>query len=159
MNRLRARQHIEQEEERRYKAYYDSKGILSVGVGFNLEEPSAVGRIEALGVDYDALRAGKVLLNDAQIDVLFDLTLDDAESDAKHHVPNFTEHPEDVQLAVLDMNFNMGGPRFSKFVNLRDALKEKNYHAAATHMADSKWAKEDVPRRASRDIALVRGSA
>jgi hypothetical protein len=41
------------------------------------------------------------------------------------------------------------------------ALNERptDYHKVADAMADSKWAKVDVPNRAKDDIALVRGCA
>jgi lysozyme len=158
MNRASVQNLIERHEGRRNMAYPDTEGIMTVGIGLNLEEPSAKGRITALGVDYDALCAQKCTLADPHIDSLFSSDLDTAAAEAAKQVPDFWNQPEDVQTAVVDMIFNMGGPRFSKFTKFIAALKAKDYLTAAAEMADSKWAKQ-VPNRAADDIALVRGCA
>jgi len=158
MDKERVRSFIEGHEGRRYQAYADSEGILTIGVGFNLEQVSARTRIEALGVDYDALCAKQVSLTDAQIDRLLGSDIDTALTEAALLVPHFWDQPDGVQIAMIDMIFNLGGPRFSKFVKLISALEEKDYWKAADEMANSKWAKQ-VPNRAADDIALVRGCA
>jgi lysozyme len=159
MDKERARKLIEQHEGRRNRAYADSKGIMTIGIGFNLEQLSARARIEALLVDYDSLFDRRCALTDPQIDQLFGSDLDTAVTEAAKLVPDFWNQPEDVQLAVVDMIFNLGGPRFSGFVKFIAALKAKDYLTAAAEMADSKWALVDVPNRAANDIALVRGCA
>jgi lysozyme len=158
MDRQRVRRLIEQHEGRRSSVYTDSEGILTIGVGFNLQEQSARARIGVLGVDYDALCTGQASLTNVQIDTLFDPDLDTATADAAKLVPDFWNQPDHTQEATVDMIFNLGGPRFSQFVNLIAALKVKDYLTAAAEMADSKWAKQ-VPNRAADDIALVRGCA
>jgi lysozyme len=159
MDRQRAQSLIEQHEGRRKAAYLDSEGVLTVGIGLNLENKTARGRIEAIGVKYDELCAMQCSLTDAQIDQLFSDDLDTALTDAASRVPDFWSHPDDVQLAMVDMIFNLGGPRFSNFKQLIAALKVNDYLTAAAQMLDSKWAREDVPHRAADDIALVRGCA
>jgi lysozyme len=159
MDRQRAQTLIQGHEGSRNWAYADSKGILTVGIGFNLQEEAARERIEKLEVDYEALCAKRVALTNAHITSLFGEDLDTAVVDAVKLVPDFWNQPEDVQLAMVDMIFNLGGPRFSKFVGMIEALKTKDYLTAAAEMADSKWAKVDVPHRAADDIALVRGCA
>jgi lysozyme len=158
MDRARAQSLIAQHEGRRKYAYSDSEGILTVGIGFNLQEESALARITECGVDYNALCDARASLNDAQIDTLFSTDLDTATAEAAKLVPDFWNQPDNVQLAMVDMIFNLGGPRFSNFTKLIAALKAKDYLTAADQMADSKWAKQ-VPHRAADDIALVRGCA
>jgi lysozyme len=159
VDRQRAQDLIEQHEGRRKSMYLDSKGIMTVGVGFNLEEKSARQRIESLGVDYDDLCAMRTSLTDAQIDELFSDDLDTGIADAVSRVPDFWNQPDDVQVAMVDMIFNLGGPGFSAFHKLIAALEVNDYLTAAAEMADSKWAKKDVPNRAADDITLVRGCA
>jgi GH24 family phage-related lysozyme (muramidase) len=158
MNKDRLRKHVEDQEERRLLAYPDSNGVMHVGIGFNLEEPNAKKRIAALGIDFDALYSRQGALTDAQADILFDEDLQIATDDSLKDVKNFSDHPEDAQIPIVDMHFNMGSPRFRKFVDLLAALEKKDYSAAADAMLDSLWAKQ-VPRRAAADIALMRGAA
>lgn len=43
------------------------------------------------------------------------------------------------KAVLLDMLFNLGLPRLSKFVKFLQALREKDYDRAAEEMRDSKW--------------------
>jgi len=158
MNRETLTALISEHEDTRYEAYPDTKGILTIGIGMNLEEASARGRIEALGVDYDQLCEKECRLTGSQVRTLFNDDLDVAVQTAAQYISNFWDHPDNVQHAVIDMVFNLGGPRFSGFVNLISALEAKDYLRAAGEMADSLWAKQ-VPNRAADDIALVRSAA
>lgn len=154
MDRDKAADLISAHEGRRYKAYADSLGIMTVGIGCNLERDSARERIAALGVDYAELCAGRSELNDSHVDALFTMDLNDAIAIATAAVANFWEHPDDVQHAIVDMIFNLGGPRFTKFKKAIDAFERKDYRKAAAEMASSKWAAQ-VPNRARADIELV----
>lgn len=146
--------HIEKHEDRRHLRYLDSEGIPTIGIGLNLTKPGARERIEALGLPYDAICAGTCALIDTHVNALFEIDLNDAVADAAAMVPNFWELPDGVQLAVVDMCFNMGGPRFAKFVKLIAALEARDFGRAAREMLESKWARQ-VPRRAQEDAALV----
>lgn len=146
--------HIEEHEDRRHLRYLDSEGIPTIGIGLNLTKRGARERIEALGLPYTAVCEGECALRDGHIDALFQMDLNDAISDAAAIVENFWELPDDVQHAVVDMCFNMGGPRFRKFTKLIEALAARDFIAAAREMLDSKWARQ-VPRRAQADAALV----
>jgi GH24 family phage-related lysozyme (muramidase) len=147
---------IRDHEGVRSRVYPDSEGILTIGVGFNLQKNGATQRIAALSVDYNDLCAGNCELNDDQVDKLFEDDLNTAVADAKTCVSNFSLHPEDVQTAIVDMVFNLGVTRFSKFTATIAALEADppDYCKAAVEMRDSAWAKQ-VPNRANDDIALV----
>ena len=55
------------------------------------------------------------------------------------------------QEALVNMCFNLGFTRLTKFTNMMAAMAEGKYSLAATEALDSKWAKQ-VGKR-SRDIA------
>jgi len=147
---------IRNHEGVRTKVYLDTVGVPTIGVGFNLEKDGAVQRIEALGVNYNDLCAGQCDLIESQVDQLFNGDLNGAIADAKTCVRNFNLHPDDVQSAIVDMVFNLGITRFSKFTATIAALEADppDYCKAAVEMRDSAWARQ-VPNRANDDIALV----
>jgi lysozyme len=147
---------IRDHEDVRYLAYLDSEGIKSIAVGMNLEEAGARERIEALELDYEAVCAGNCELTDEHVETLFEHDYQVAVNEARQNVTNFDEHPDDVQAVIVDMNFNLGGPRFRGFVNTIAAFEAKDYCRAADEMADSLWAAQ-TKRRAVDDIAIVRG--
>jgi GH24 family phage-related lysozyme (muramidase) len=159
MDRQRAQQYIGDHEGRRNRAYADTEGIMTIGIGMNLEEARNQKRIEAAGLDYDGVCNGTVTLTDSQIDGFFSEDLDIAISDALAAVNNYWSHPEDAQLALTDMSFQLGGPRLRKFVNMIGALNAEppDYMKAADEIADSLYAMQ-TPRRAADNILLVRAA-
>jgi lysozyme len=58
----------------------------------------------------------------------------------------FYNLPENIQHVLVNMCFNLGGTRFSKFKNLLAACREHNWEQMAAEMEDSKWFKQ-VGRR------------
>jgi len=50
---------------------------------------------------------------------------------------------------IINMLFNLGMPRFKKFIKMQEALNIQDYEEAAIQMLDSKWARQ-VGSRAER---------
>jgi GH24 family phage-related lysozyme (muramidase) len=157
----RTREYISGHEGgKRNKVYPDSLGIMTIGIGMNLEEQRSKDRIIALGIDYAALMKGVATLEDRHIDILFAEDFDVAINDAIASVKSYDKHPPDVQMALVDMSFQLGGPRLRKFVKMLDALNSEppDYNRAADEVADSLYAKQ-TPNRAADNIALLRSAA
>jgi len=51
----------------------------------------------------------------------------------------FYNLPEDIQHVLVNMCFNLGGTRLSKFKNMIKACREHNWKEMAVQMEDSKW--------------------
>ena len=62
---------------------------------------------------------------------------------------NFDDLPEEAQLILANMMFNMGRPRLSKFKKMNKAIADGDYLEASLQMEDSKWYKQ-VTNRAER---------
>ncbi len=60
----------------------------------------------------------------------------------------FLPAPQEVQDIVMNMNYQLGVSAFSKFKKTIKYIKVKDYKSASTEMLDSKWARDDTPRRA-----------
>ncbi len=133
---------ITRHEGKRNKMYLDTKGIPTVGIGFNLDRVDAKAKIKALGLDYNKVRSGKQLLTDKQIDSLFKYTLTEAITAAESFLSNFSEHPAHVQEVLINMAFNLGPNEFNGFDNLKTALLKKDYTTAVKEMINSKWHKQ-----------------
>ena len=58
----------------------------------------------------------------------------------------FYSLPEDIQHVLVNMCFNLGGNRLSKFKNMLEACKEHDWERMAREMEDSRWFKQ-VGRR------------
>lgn len=114
------------EEGIRLRPYKDSKGILTIGVGRNLQRGiSLATALQMLDED----------INEAVTDLMaFD----------------WFRGLDDVRQRVLvDMRFNLGPDRFRGFKNMLKALERKDYHLASIEMLSSEWSK-DVKGRATK---------
>jgi len=69
--------------------------------------------------------------------------------------PSFKTLPDEVQLIVANMMFNMGRPRLSKFKKFIAAVAISNWQEAANQMKDSLWYNQ-VPNRAERLVTRMR---
>ena len=47
--------------------------------------------------------------------------------------------PENIQRVLVNMCFNLGGTRLSKFKNMLKACREHNWDEMAVQMEDSRW--------------------
>jgi GH24 family phage-related lysozyme (muramidase) len=154
MNRTDTAELIKKHEGVRLTCYADTTGILTIGVGFNLQKPGARARIGAIGANYDKVCSGSATLTVNQVLSLFAVDLDDAIQDAEHIVKNFNEHPDRIQSVIVDMVFNIGAQGFTRFTNTIAAFERKDYCGAAAEMGDSLWAAQ-VPNRAKEDIRII----
>ena len=69
-------------------------------------------------------------------------------SDLSIHIATWEELSKARKEVFIDMCYNLGLPRFLKFKKMLAALEKGDVAEVATQMMDSKWARDDVPRRA-----------
>lgn len=110
-------------------------GKLTIGVGHNLDD-NGITHKEAL----------YILKNDIK----------ECEADlAKLLFPHqFYSFPEDIQLVLISMRFQLGRKGFRSFKKMIWAFKSEDYSEAIAQMKDSKWYGQ-VPNRANELIAMV----
>ena len=119
---------LERDEGLKLKPYQCPAGKLTIGVGRNIED---------LGITEDEARY--LLVNDVKR----------VEGELDRSIPWWRAMPEPAQQALVNMGFNMGWPRLSKFKKMISALQRGDYGTAALEAVDSKWAKQ-VGQRAWR---------
>lgn len=71
---------------------------------------------------------------------------------------DFYELPEEVQLIIANMMFNMGLPRLSKFRGMKRGVDARDWNKAADEMVDSRWYSQ-VSNRARRLVTRMRALA
>jgi lysozyme len=123
-----AKAQIKVDEGVRFKVYRDSLGIETVGVGRNIRDKG---------------------LSMQEVDFLLDNDLSDAERDARAIFPTFDKLSDIRKAVLLNMSFNMGRERLSKFKKLRAAVQDEDWAEAARQMLLSTWASQ-VGARATR---------
>ena len=116
-----------------YEIYNDHLGYPTFGVGhLILESDEEFGRPVGTPVDEERVRS------------CFDRDLDIAigECSALYGEREFGELPDPVQQILVNMMFNMGRPRLSKFKKMNSAIAEGDWKTAAVEMMDSRWARQ-----------------
>ena len=144
MNIDQLRIELAQDEGCKYSIYLDSHGLETCGIGhlITVDDPE-FGK--PVGTDVSEERVQSLFRRDVAI------TLEDC----KRLYENFDELPEEVQLIVANMMFNMGLPRLSKFKGMKAGVDSKDWNKAADEMVDSNWF-DQVPNRAKRLVARMR---
>ena len=111
---------LTRDEAYKRKVYKDSVGILTVGIGRNLEN---------VGVSLD--EAQYMLGNDIKAAV----------ADAKKFSWYGCMSPVRKRV-VVNMIFNLGLPRFKRFKKTIKFAERGDYQGFSTEMLDSEWAKQ-----------------
>jgi GH24 family phage-related lysozyme (muramidase) len=159
-------------EGRKSQMYFDTRGIPTVGVGFNLQRTDAPSILASIGTSLPTVMGGTVL-SDAQIDKLFAYSLQPIEAQARASLQN--DHYQSLsdarRFVICDLIFNLGEEGWTDFVTTRslidsachfkivgDATRAHDFFTqAADHLAQSAWYSQ-VGDRAKRDVAMMRSS-
>ena len=140
MNREAVYEQLKIDEGVVYGIYNDHLGYPTFGVGHLIvEDDEEFGRPVGTAVTEERVRA------------CFSRDLDTAERECYtlYGEGVFRLWPDEVQQILVNMMFNMGRPRLSKFKNMNKALWARDWKGAAVEGRDSRWYKQ-VTKRADR---------
>lgn len=132
IDRDRASGYILTNEGYRQTPYEDSEGILTVGVGFNLEQGFTLEEC--------------MLIVNHRLDRLV--------AELCNRVPVYLKVCQVRKIVLLDMAYNLGVNRLLGFRKMLAALNEGDYQLAANEMLDSRYAKQ-VKGRALRNAQMM----
>ena len=124
----------------RLQVYQDTLGIDTIGIGRNLED-RGITKEELDWMDIpnmDAVYEYGITEADAMYLAKNDVQIVEEELVRSH--PCVEELDAVRQLVLVDMAFNMGVPRLSKFKKMWNAVHENKFDVAAKEMLDSRWA-------------------
>jgi lysozyme len=144
MNVDKLRADLELDEGVKHEIYLDHLGLPTFGIGHLVrKEDPEFGKPVGTFVSDD--RVAEAFEQDIQV------TIDDCEK----LYPDFYELPEEAQLIIANMCFNLGYPRLSKFKGMKRGVDARDWTAAADEMVDSKWYRQ-VPNRAERLVQRMK---
>jgi len=144
MNIDTLREELKIDEGVKYEIYLDHLGLPTFGIG-HLVLDSDVEHGEDVGTPVSEDRVNECFEKDVEI-VL---------SECTHLYSDFIGLPEEVQLIIANMMFNMGRPRLSQFKGMKRGVDAQDWDAAADEMVDSRWYKQ-VTNRADRLVERMR---
>lgn len=145
---------LSRHEGRRLQAYSDTKGLTTIGVGFNLMQPGASQVCTLLGIDYTGVLSGKVCLTDQQCDALLQHCIAEVIVGVKGLVPGFDALSDNRQMVLVDIGF-AGLHTLAGFKKMLAAVNSGSWDQAANEILQSAWAVQ-VGHRAQDDAELMR---
>ena len=93
-------------------------------------------------------------ISEDRVNEIFESDVAKFVSEAKILFPDLDELPDVAQQVIVNMAFNMGRPRLSKFKNFIAGVNDRDWTRAAEEMMDSRWA-DQVGARATRLRNLI----
>jgi len=133
MNKEILKEQIKRHEGEVLEVYADSLGYLTLGVGHLIKEGDAeYGQPAGTPVSQEVVDA----YYESDFDKHVEETIHVFESKGGE---DFYALPEDIQHVLVNMTFNLGGTRFSKFNNMWKGVVACDWEKVAVEMEDSKW--------------------
>lgn len=129
---------LKKHEGSKSHAYKCTEGKITVGVGRNIDPEGGLG------------------LTKDEIAYLLKNDIERVEDELSRRLPWILVELSDVRIdALINMCFNLGLPRFLRFVKALDCLEAGDYDQAADEFMDSLWAKQ-VGYRAYEVSEMIR---
>ena len=147
MNKDQLRVELAEDEGCKYEIYLDHLNLPTFGIGHLITEADPEYG-QPIGTPVDEERVRKAFNLDIAV------TLDECQV----LYDDFNDLPEEAQLVIANMMFNMGRPRLSKFKMMKQACDERDWNEMADQMVDSRW-HDQVPNRAKRLVKRIRDLA
>jgi len=147
VNKDQLREELAEDEGCKFEIYLDHLGLPTFGIG-------------ALVKEYDpeyGLPVGTPV-SEERVRQRFNLDIAVTIEDCGRLYPDFDELPEEAQLVIANMCFNLGYPRLSKFKGMKAGVDARDWERAADEMVDSRW-HDQVPNRAKRLVKRIRDLA
>ena len=144
MNKDKLREELADDEGCKLEIYLDHLGLPTFGIGHLVREDDPEHG-EPVGTPVSDERVRQVFALDIAV------TLEDC----KRLYDDFDDLPEEAQLVIANMCFNLGYPRLSKFKGMKAGVDARDWQRAADEMMDSRW-HDQVPNRAKRLVKRMR---
>lgn len=144
MNIEKLREQIAYDEGIEHKIYLDHLGLPTFGIGHLIRESDPEHGSEV-----------GTLVSEDRVNEAFESDIQTVLSDCNKLYSDFENLPEEAQLIIANMMFNLGYPRLSKFKGMKRGVDARDWNAAADEMVDSRWYRQ-VTNRAERLVQRMR---
>jgi len=135
MNINKLREQLKIDEGVKYEIYKDHLGYPTFGIGHLITDNDP---------EYDLPIGTKI--SEERVNEVFNTDVKKFINETKKIFPDLDDKPQNIQLVLVNMCFNLGAPRLSKFKKFIDAINDEQWIEAAVEMMDSRWANQVGPR-------------
>ncbi|MEZ4051441.1 glycoside hydrolase family protein [Enterobacter rongchengensis] len=147
---------IRQDEGEKLELYLDTEGYQTIGIGhLCVLSSSRQKAIEHLDKLLGRSTNGKITQQESEQLFAQDVQKSLREIERAGLMDIYTPSNEARRNALVNLMFNLGGPRLLGFKNALKAWRAKDYNKAADEFLDSKWARQ-VKSRSMRVTQCIR---
>ena len=129
MNIEALREQLKIDEGVKYEIYKDHLGYPTFGIGHLITEN-----------DPEHGKPDGTKISEDRVNEIFETDVAKFVSESKILFPDLDDLPDVAQQVIVNMAFNMGRPRLSKFKNFIAGVNDRDWTRAAEEMMDSRWA-------------------
>jgi lysozyme len=126
------------------EVYLDTEGLHTCGVGHLIKLGDEEFK-KPVGTKITEERALELFKQDLAVSI----------KECEQLFPSLGDYPDPVQRVLVNMTFNLGRPRLSKFKNMIKAVEANDWNEAANQMIDSRWYRQ-VKSRGVELVELMR---
>ena len=132
------RDELKIDEGVKYEIYLDHLSLPTLGVGHLIKDTDPE----------NGLPVG-TKIEEERVNELFDEDIQGTIQECKYLYNDFDDLPEEAQRIIANMMFNLGRPRLSRFLKMKQHVDNRDFVSASEEMKNSKWYRQ-VTNRAQR---------
>ncbi len=132
------REELKIDEGVKYEIYLDHLSLPTCGVGHLIKDTDPESGLP-VGTKIEEERVNELFDEDIQVTI----------QECKYLYNDFDDLPEEAQRIIANMMFNLGRPRLSRFLKMKQHVDNRDFASASLEMKNSKWYRQ-VPNRAQR---------
>ena len=155
MNINQLRKELERDEGCKYEIYLDHLGYPTFGIGHLITDDDPESKVWPLGLGKTSVG---VEVSEERVKEAFSSDIETVLAGCCRLYEYFDDLPEEAQLVIANMMFNMGLTRLSKFKKMKAGVDARDWNRAANEMMNSKWHSQ-VMARANRLIERIQALA
>ena len=144
MNIEKLREELKIDEGVKYEIYLDHLSLPTCGVGHLIKETDPEFDLE-VGTKIDEERVNELFDEDIKVTL----------QECTYLYDDFYNLPEEAQLIIANMMFNLGRPRLSRFLKMKKHIDNRDFVSASEEMKNSKWYRQ-VTNRADRLVQRMK---
>ena len=138
MNLETLKEEIKADEGYKNEIYLDHLSLKTLGVGHLVKETDPEYNLEV-----------GTYIDDERVNELFEEDINTTIQECTYLYDDFYDLPEEAQMIICNMMFNLGRPRLSRFLKMKKHIDNRDFKSASLEMKNSKWYRQ-VPNRADR---------
>ena len=138
MNLDLLREELKTDEGVKYEVYLDHLGLPTCGIGHLIKDTDPEQGLEV-----------GTAISEERVNELFDEDIQETLQECRYLYEDFDDLPEEAQRIIANMMFNLGRPRLSRFLKMKQHVDNRDFISASEEMKNSKWYRQ-VTNRAER---------